>query len=322
MKKIIGVMLSLIMLLSLFTACNGKMPADNAAGKLNIVATIFPIYDWVRNIADEEMAHVNLTLLLDSGTDLHSFQPSAQDILNIINADLFVYVGGASDKWVDDVLAQANNPDMVVIDLLDALGDLVKEEEAVGSMQEEEEEEEETEFDEHVWLSLKNAAVLCETLADALGKTDPAHKDDYARNAADYEEKLLALDTKYAQVIGESDVNTIVFGDRFPFRYLADDYGLSYDAAFMGCSAETEASFETVSSLAATLDALGLKYIFTIEGSNHRIAETVVNTTKTRDQKILTLNSLQSVTAKDVKNGADYLSVMESNLEVLGEALR
>lgn len=322
MKKIISVMIALVTVLCLFTACNGKTPADNTDG-LNIVTTIFPIYDWVRNIADEEMEHVNLTLLLDSGTDLHSFQPSAQDILNIIHADLFIYVGGESDKWVDDVLKQADNPDMVVINLMEALGDRVKEEEVVGSMQEEEEEEEEeeAEFDEHVWLSLKNAADLCDTLVDALGEIDPAHKNVYAGNAAEYKEKLLALDARYKEVVDASDVKTLVFGDRFPFRYLADDYGLSYDAAFVGCSAETEASFETVSSLANTLDELGLKYIFTIEGSNHRIAETVVNTTKTKDQKILTLNSLQSVTANDVKNGADYLSIMESNLEVLREAL-
>lgn len=264
---------------------------------------------------------MDITMLLDNGVDLHSYQPTAEDIMKVSDCDLFVYVGGESDAWVDDALKQAKNKDMQVVDLLDVLGNSAKEEEVIEGM-EPEEEEEEPEYDEHVWLSVKNAEVLSKAIADALEKVDPDHKDIYQENASAYSEKLKDLDAKYQEVVDGASQKTLLFGDRFPFRYLVDDYGLSYYAAFVGCSAESEASFDTISFLANKVDELGLKDIMAIENSNQKIAKTIIENTKEKNQKILTLDSMQSTTSDDVKNGTTYLSVMEKNLEVLKEALQ
>ena len=291
---------------------------------LKIVTTIFPEYDWVREILGDKADHAEVTMLLDNGVDLHSYQPTADDIIKISDCDLFLYVGGESDGWVEDALKEATNQNMKVINLLDVLGEQVKEEEVVEGMEAEEEEsedEDEPEYDEHVWLSLKNAETLCSAITDALEEIDPANKDAYATNAASYLEKLAALDGEYQTVVDNAARKTVLFGDRFPFRYLVDDYGLSYYAAFAGCSAETEASFETISFLAGKVDELGLPCVLTIEGAQHKIAETIVQNTAEKNQSILTLDSMQSTTSTDVANGTTYLSVMESNLDVLKQAL-
>lgn len=324
MKKAISLILAALLLLGCLSACGGSDAGKPAAesGKLKIVVTIFPVYDWVMNILGDNPAEAEVTLLLGSGVDLHSFQPSAADILRISTCDLFVYVGGESDAWVDDALKEAVNKDMTVVNLMDALGDAVKEEETVEGMEAEEEEEEEApEFDEHVWLSLRNAADLTHSIANALAVADAAHAEDYRANAAAYIEKLNVLDAEYRAVVDGAAVKTLLFGDRFPFRYLVDDYGLDYYAAFVGCSAETEASFETVTFLARKTDELSLRAVCTIEGSDKRIAETVVQNTRAKNQIILTLDSMQSVTAKDAAAGVTYLSIMEDNLAVLKEAL-
>ena len=326
MKKALTILLAALLAASCLTACasGGKQPAA-ARGRVQIVATIFPAYDWVMNVLGDNPAEAEVTMLLSSGVDLHSFQPSAADILKISACDLFVYVGGESDAWVTDALREAANKDMIVVNLLDALGDAVKEEEVVEGMQAEDEpdgEEDEAEYDEHVWLSLKNAAALVARISDAVQRLDPDRAAVYQANAAAYLEKLDALDAAYRAAVADAAVPTLLFADRFPFRYLADDYGLSYFAAFVGCSAETEASFATITFLARKVDALSLPAVLTIEGSDHRIAETVVQNTAEKNQKILTLDSMQATTASDVAAGTTYLSVMENNLTVLKAALR
>lgn len=278
----------------------------------------------MREILGDKADNAEVTMLLDNGVDLHSYQPTADDIIKISDCDLFIYVGGESDGWVEDALKEATNKEMQVINLLDMLGEQVKEEEVVEGMEAEEEEsedEDEPEYDEHVWLSLKNAETLCNAITDALEEIDPANKDAYATNAASYLEKLAALDGEYQTVVDNAARKTVLFGDRFPFRYLVDDYGLSYYAAFAGCSAETEASFETISFLAGKVDELSLPCVLTIEGAQHKIAETIVQNTAEKNQSILTLDSMQSTTSTDVANGTTYLSVMESNLDVLKQAL-
>lgn len=298
--------------------CNAEIKNE----KLSVVATIFPEYDWVMNILGEENDSVEVTLLLSDGVDLHNYQPTVADIATISTCDLFIYVGGESDRWVSDALKNALNKDMAVVELLEVLGDDVKDEEIKDGMQTEpEEEEEEQEADEHVWLSVRNAAFLTQEIAAELGRLDPDNADAYAANALSYKEKLSALDDKFKQAVEEGNQDTLIFGDRFPFRYLTDDYGLDYYAAFSGCSAETEASFETIVFLAQKADELGVKCILTIEGTTHSIAQTVVANTKEKNQKILVMDSMQSVTSADVKNGATYLSLMEKNLSVLKEAL-
>ena len=322
MKKTVSLLLCLTLLPGLLSGC-GSRPADSD-GRLRVVATIFPAYDWLREIIGDKTDAVELTLLLDNGTDLHSYQPTADDMIRVSTCDLFVYVGGESDEWVEDALKEAVNPDMVVVNLLDALGDAAKEEEVVEGMQTDEEEdgEEEAEYDEHVWLSLKNAALFCGVLADALGALDPANQSTYAANAAAYTDRLMALDARYTAAVGEAAVRTVLFGDRFPFRYLTDDYGLAYYAAFVGCSAETEASFETVAFLARKVDELGLHAVLTIESGDGRLARTIVENTAAQSARILQMDSLQSVTAQALAEGASYLGAMESNLEILKQALQ
>lgn len=321
MKKILALLLALWIPAAVLSGC---VPQDDSAAsnKLNIVTTIFPAYDWVREILGDETDRAEITTLLDSGVDLHSYQPTVDDIVKISNCDLFLYVGGESDGWVDDALKNAPNKDRKVIRLLDVLGDSAKAEETVEGMQEEEHDhEEEAEYDEHIWLSLKNAQVLVAAISEALQETDPARKDAYAANAAAYAEKLSALDGEYRAAVDSGKYKTLLFGDRFPFRYLADDYGLDYYAAFPGCSAETEASFETVSFLAGKMDALGLPCVLTIEGTQHKIAETIVQNTAQKNQQVLTMDSMQAVTANDAASGVSYLSIMEKNLSVLKKAL-
>lgn len=354
MKKILSLLLAALLTVGSLTACNGSSPADD--GKLRIVTTIFPEYDWVMNILGDNPAGAEVTMLLDTGVDLHSFQPTADDILKISTADMFIYVGGESDEWVEKALAQAKNKNLVAINLLEVLGDAVKEEEVVEGMQadhdhehgdddhdhedgddhdhedadhededhdhDHDHEDGEKEYDEHVWLSLRNASALVKHIAESLKKIDSSHADVYTANASAYTDKLKALDAEYQKAVDGSTVRTLLFGDRFPFRYLADDYGLTYYAAFVGCSAESEASFETITFLSKKVDELGLPAVLTIEGTNHKIAETVVRSTQNGDQKILSLDSMQSVTAKDVKDGANYLAIMEKNLKVLKEALK
>lgn len=506
-KRIFAVFFCLLLASGILGGC-GKAgsssisaPSASQSGSkpLKIVTTIFPEYDWVREILGDKADHAEVSMLLDNGVDLHSYQPTADDIIKISDCDLFIYVGGESDGWVEDALKEATNKNMKVINLLDVLKDTVKTEEAMPGMQAEEGhhhgyshfadsdvrdrslsdwdgewqsvypylqegildevmerkaengnktaeeyrayyetgyktdvskitinaenntmcfvkngveakaayqykgyqiydyksgsrgvryffeatdgdadapkyvqfsdhgiapgkaehfhiyfgnegfdalsqemehwptyypmdmsgdeikedmlEHAEKEYDEHVWLSLKNAETLCNAITDALEEIDPANKDAYTANAASYLEKLAALDGEYQTVVDNAARKTVLFGDRFPFRYLVDDYGLSYYAAFAGCSAETEASFGTISFLAGKVDELRLPCVLTIEGAQHKVAETIVQNTAEKDQSILTLDSMQSTTSTDVANGTTYLSVMESNLDVLKQAL-
>lgn len=333
MKKITALLLALFVLVGALAGC-GKQNDTNKTDKLSIVTTIFPEYDWVREILGDKADNAEITMLLDNGVDLHSYQPTADDIVKISDCDLFIYVGGESNGWVEDALRNAANRNMKVINLLEVLGDSVKTEEIVEGMQEEhehedahahddaEEHEHEEEADEHVWLSLKNAKMLVRVISKALQELDPDNKDIYAANADAYVKKLSALDADYQAAVDAASNKTILFGDRFPFRYLVDDYGLRYYAAFVGCSAETEAGFETISFLAKRVDEWKLPCVLTIEGAQHKIAETIVRNTTTKNQKVLTMDSMQSTTTQDVKNGTTYLSVMEKNLSVLKEALR
>ena len=328
MKKITALLLALFMLVGVLAGC-GKQNDTNQTDKLSIVTTIFPEYDWVREILGDKADNAEITMLLDNGVDLHSYQPTADDIVKISDCDLFIYVGGESDEWVEAALKNAANRNMKVINLLEVLGDSVKTEEIVEGMQEEEHEHEdaeehehEEEADEHVWLSLKNAKMLVRVISKALQELDPDNKDIYAANADAYVKKLSALDAEYQAAVDAASNKTILFGDRFPFRYLVDDYGLRYYAAFVGCSTETEAGFETISFLAKRVDELKLSCVLTIEGAQHKIAETIVRNTTAKNQRVLTMDSMQSTTSKDVKNGTTYLSVMEKNLSVLKEVLR
>ena len=318
MKK----MNKLIMAGLLFAMATGSF----AASKKSIVCTTFPQYDWITNILGNKAGTFELTLLLNNGTDLHSYQPSVKDIAKISTSDLFVYVGGESDEWVEKVLTGAKNKSMLVVNMLEALGDQIYEEELVEGMQGEEEEEEGDEeegpeYDEHIWLSLKNAAVLTQLLSQNIQKLDSKNAIEYKRNADTYISKLSTLDSQYSKEVTDAKFNTLLYADRFPFRYLTEDYSLKYYAAFVGCSAESEASFETIKFLADKLKQLELPAVLTLEKSDRKIAKTVIEASGKKDVKILEMDSIQSVTQKEIKAGKNYLNTMEKNLETLKAAL-
>lgn len=325
------------------------------SNKISIVCTTFPQYDWVKNILGEEAERFNVTLLLDNGVDMHSYQPAVKDIATAGSSDLFIYVGGESDTWVEDALKEAKNKDLKAINLMETLGNSVKEEEVVEGMQEErkslghsheksskekqeqtqkeshensqeingqkEAADEEPEYDEHIWLSIRNAEIMVKNIEKAIEQLDSDNAKVYQTNAENYIKKLDTLDKQYANTIQNAKYKAILFGDRFPFRYMADDYDLKYYAAFAGCSAETMAEFETVTFLAKKADELRLPVILTIENSDGRIAEAVKSNTTKKNQKILAMNSLQSVTKEQLADGITYLQVMQENLSVLSEAL-
>ncbi len=306
-----------------FTGCSqGRL--SSAPEKIDVICTTFSEYDWTRQIVGDSK-NVEITYLLGNGVDLHNYQPSAEDIMKISDCDMFVYVGGESDKWVDDALREARNKDMQVVKLLESIGDFAKEEEIKEGMEAEEEEEEGEEegpeYDEHVWLSLRNAEICCDDICNALCKLDSSGAEDYKANLAAYNAELDALDSEYTDMADNAKVKTIVFGDRFPFRYLVDDYGIDYYAAFVGCSAETEASFETIVGLANKIDELGIDTVFTIENSDPSIAQAVIDNSQNKDRNIETLNSIQSVTADTVSSGVTYISIMRQNLETLRKVL-
>ena len=322
MKKFTAIILAALFVMPLFAGCAAH---KKYGSKLVITAAAFPEYDWIR-VLTAGNDNIELNLLLDTGVDLHSYQPTAPDIVKIADSDVFVYVGGESESWTDKLVKSSQNKDLICISPLSELGEMAKLAEEAEGMQhneegEEEKEEEEEEYDEHIWLSLKNAAYLCSQTAKKLCEIDPQNKDLYENNLSAYKEKLGKLDKEYEEAVASAKTKTLIFADRFPFRYLVDDYGLSYYAAFSGCSAESEASFETIVFLANKIDELGLETVVKIETSDGKLAETVKNSTKSKNQKTVTLNSLQSVTLEMANGGTTYISVMEKNLEALKEAL-
>ncbi len=389
MKKLFARTLAVVLAASMAAGCasgtTGSITTDdttNAEGKsLSVVTTIFPIYDWTKEVLGEDLENVTLTYLEDTGADVHSYEPTVDDMITMAECDIFVYVGGESDTWVDAVLANATNPDMVVINLSEVLDGYVLEEAEVEGMQEHDHDEECTdedhdhddectdeectedhdhddectdeectedhdhddectdedctedhehdedcdhdhEFDEHVWLSLNNAAIICQAIANELSALNPAQADLYAANVAAYITALNDLDEQYAAVVADATQTTLLFADRFPFLYMMEDYGLSYYAAFSGCSSETEASFETIAFLAGKIDELGLTIVLTTEDPASGVAETVIASTANKDMTILQLDSMQAVTASEVADGATYLSTMASNLEVIAQAVQ
>ena len=344
--RVLAALLLTVLLAGLVAGCSVGRKDD---GKIRIVTTIFPEYDWVREVLGDNPAGAELTLLTESGVDMHSYQPAASDILTIAGCDLFIYVGGESDAWAANALKQRKNDNRLVINLMETLGSDAREEELVEGMEDACDADafvtegdpgntgrdtgatpadnrhshvDTPEYDEHVWLSLRNAARFVTKISEALQTLDPAHAEEYKKNAEAYLAKLSALDEQYKKAVEAAPVKTLLFGDRFPFRYLTEDYGLTYYAAFVGCSAETEASFATITFLAGKLDELALPAVLTIEGSDGKLAQTVSKTAKPDPaRQILSLNSLQSVTKADIDAGATYLGIMTDNLDVLRVAL-
>ncbi|MBP3379787.1 MAG: zinc ABC transporter substrate-binding protein [Ruminococcus sp.] len=290
--------------------------------KLDIVCTVFPAYDWTRHVAGDD-PDVRISYLLESGSDLHNFQPTADDIIRISDCDIFIYVGGESDAWVEDALSNARNKNMTVINLLDVLSDSLKEEEIKEGMEGHEDcsHDDETEYDEHIWLSLNNAERCVSEISRQLGGANKDNAQKYEENAAEYNAQLQLLDRSFHMLFDEKN-DVMIFGDRFPFRYFTEDYGIDYYAAFPGCSADTDASFETIAFLAGKADEVGADTIFAIENSDCTIADAVVENTAGKSAKIAVLDSIQSVSGKQIEDGATYLSIMDNNYQILKEAFQ
>lgn len=333
-KKILGI--SLLAATLIFTGCTASettvIETQENTETINIVASSFHEYDWLRQVIGDENEQFNISLLIDSGADLHSYEPTVDDIATIVSSDLFIYNGGESDAWVDDILDA--NTGLNAINVLEILGDEVQVEVLVEGMEETEHDhdhdDEDTdvddhdhdeELDEHVWLSLDNAIIVCQYFAEELGTLDSTNADTYKANAQSYIEQLETLDTAYEEMVSESPRDTIIVTDRFPFLYLVSDYDINYYAAFSGCSAETEASFETVVFLAEKADEYDVNYLMIIDSGLESLATTVAESSSNPDLETLVLDSMQSVTQEDIDAGVTYYSIMESNLEVLRLAL-
>ena len=323
LKKIITGVLAAFML----AGCAPKQQQNTT--KLKIVATTFPQYDWIREIIGKDNTNVDLQLLMKNGGDLHSYQPTAGDIANISDANLFVYVGGESDEWVDDALEEKTNKDMKIVNMMQTLGDDIDEEEEGledhdhdhdDKDHDHDHDHDEIEYDEHVWLSLKRAQKIVKAITDELVELDPTNAKKYQANAEAYIAKLSALDKSYESTVNAVKDKTWIFADRMPFHYLAKDYGITTYAAFNGCSTETNASFNTIVTLAKYADEFGINHIMTIESSDHKLAKAVIENTAEKNQEILTLNSLQSVSQSDIDKGLTYYGAMEENLKVLAQS--
>ena len=314
MKKIITLLLSLVLVAGVFSGCSGGK-ADSA--KYSVVCTVFSEYEWTREIAAGDN-DTEVKLLGGKGVDLHNYQPTIKDVAEISRCDMFVYVGGISDGWTKNVLSSAENKNMRTIKLFDVLSSRLREEDEEDDN---DHDHDETEYDEHLWLSLKNAVIAAEKIKDELTAMNPDKRDLYASNFAAYKQKLDALDGEYAAAVSSAKVKTLVFADRFPFRYMTEDYGIEYFAAFPGCSSQSEISPAKIMSLASKIDEEKLKYVVILSDSKEDAAKAVIEKTVGKNQKIVKLDSLQSVSTKDIQNGKTYLSAMQSNLAALKTAL-
>ena len=287
-------------------------PTEDRDG-YSIVCTVFPIYDWVSNLT-AELSEIEVTLIVDSGTDPHSYNASADDIAAISSADMLVYVGGESDAWVSDVVKNLGDKAPKTVRLIDSVCE-------AEHGHTDEHGHEHSAYDEHVWLSLKNASALTKLIAEKLSVAMPENAELIKINSDTYISKINELDSYAEEAFSSAKSNILLFADRFPFAYMAEDYSLECYAAFSGCSADSEASFETVTSLAKKIDELSLSYVLVLESSDKRLAETVISSSKAKNAEILVLDSMQSITEKDISSGLDYLSVMESNIKVIAKAL-
>ncbi|MDR1796977.1 MAG: metal ABC transporter substrate-binding protein [Clostridiales Family XIII bacterium] len=329
-KYIIAIILLAGLLLA---SCGGAGPADGASdaeppgsaggsGRLNVVTTIFPEYDFARAVAAGTDAEV--TLLIPPGTSVHSFDPSPQDVKTVQDADVFVYVGGESDVWADQILAGIDTGGMQIVRLIDHVQ--TYEEELKEGMQEEEEEadadanaaEEGAEADEHVWTSPKNALVLLGVIADAMGAADPGNADAYGENAAAYAQELEAVDAEIEGVVASAGRKMIVVADKFPLRYFTEDYGLDYAAAFPGCSDQSDAGARTIAYLIEAVGREGLPYIYKVELTNGNVAEAIAEET---GAEVLELNSCENLTKDDFDSGVTYVDLMRRNAAALEKGL-
>lgn len=327
MKKLVSIFLSTVVICSLFSisGCGKTEKVQKSDGKISIVTTIFPYYDFVRQLAGDK---ADIRLLLSPGSDPHSYEPTPSDIVAIENCDLFIYNGGESDEWVDGVLSSIENKNVKVMKMMEYVtlrheqsmdhNHEHAEHEDMDDNDEGHDHEEGEEYDEHIWTSIRNAERMSASIADELISLDSKNSDYYNEKKADYISSLDSLDKKFTEVANNKKRDTLVFGDRFPFLYFVSDYDLGYECAFPGCSHETEPSTAVVSHLIDFTRENNIPVVFYLELSSGKIAQII---SEDSSAKTMQFSSCHNVTKKDFENGATYISVMEQNLEALKEAL-
>lgn len=303
----------------------GNVRGDDAGDRISVVTTIFPQYDFVRQIAGDK---VDLKMLLKPGEESHSYEPTPQDIIAIQNCDIFIYVGGENDAWVEDILESMPDTGMQTLRLVDCVETVEEEhvqgmEEQPGHRHEEEEEGHEEEhsvheMDEHVWTSPENASLIVEQIAGLLAEKDPDNSSVYKENASAYQEELDRLDQEFRDIVDHAQRKLLVFGDRFPFRYFADAYGLEYYAAFPGCASDTEPSAATMAFLIEKTEEEKIPTVLKMELSNANIADAIAEAAGT-DVKVF--YSCHNLSAEQFEKGETYLSMMEKNAQTLKEVL-
>lgn len=321
LNKIIITIFAAVVCMAALGACAKKTSTGNTSesknGKINVIASIYPEYDFLRQIGGD---YINLSMLLTPGAESHSFEPTPKDMKEVINSDMFVYVGGDSDSWVESILDSVDKNKTKVVTLMDCVTTV--EEEIVDGMTPEEEEEEskeeEPEYDEHVWTSPKNAILICRKLCSTLCKIDKEHEKQYKKNTDEYISQLEKLDGELKAVVDNGKRKEIIVADRFPFRYFADEFGLEYYAAFPGCSTDTEANASTIAFLQDKVKKDNIPVVFHIELSNEKICDAICEQTGAKSEL---LNAVHNVTKKDFEAGCTYIDLMEHNVEALKEAL-
>ena len=317
MKKIVKLIIIIFIITSMInvTGCN----KNNKSNKIEIITTNYPEYDFVRAIT-KNSNNITVRLLLKPGTDIHDFEPTPRDIIDIKKSNMFIYVGGESDDWINNILNDIKLEKTKVIKLMDIVD--LKEEELVEGMEseeeEEEEEEEETEYDEHVWTSPVNATKIIDKISKEIIELDSDNKELYEKNTKEYVEKINEIDSEIRNVVNNSKRKEIIVGDRFPLRYFVDEYNIKYYAAFLGCSEQNEASAKTISFLIDKVKEDKIPVIFHIELSDKKIAKTISDAT---GSKVLEFNSAHNISQKDFDKGITYVDIMKNNVEVLKEAL-
>lgn len=314
MKTIAKILTAAMLLLSLCPLCAcGESGGDEG---VSVVATVFAPYDFARAVAGD---NASVQMLVSPGADTHSYDPTPKDILAVSKCDVFIYVGGESDAWVEDILSSVDNPDMKVVKLIDCTEELYNEEYKEGMEHDHDHDhEEETEYDEHVWTNPRNAALICERIAAALCEADAVNSESYNSNLAAYKAELSSLDEAFKEVVANGKRKEIIFGDRFPLLYFVKAYGLDYYAAFPGCSSETEPSGATVAFLINKVKEDGVPVVFHLELSTGKIADTICEATGAQK---LQFNACHNVSKDDFEAGVTYLDLMKQNVEALKAAL-
>ena len=329
MKRILTLFLTLALILSLAACAAPGEKADD--GKIQIVATLFPYYDFARAIAG---GRADVTLLLSPGREAHSFEPTPLDAVTISEADVFLYNGGEGEYWVEEMLDAAGEHIAVkarMMDHVDALGEEFSEGMQGADAHDhdhdhgdhdhesgEAHDSDEIEYDEHIWTSPKNAAILCRAVCDAICKADPANEDFYRANCDDYCAQIEALDARFADLCESAPRKLLVFADRFPMLYFCREFGLDYRAAFHGCSGDTEPSLATIKFLIDKVEDENIPVVYTIDFGTKKVAAVVSECT---GAAIETIYSMQTVSRADFDAGETYLTLMERNYDALRKGL-